>query len=448
MLQYGVIMLIEFSVGNYRSFKERVTLSMVAAKIKSQPERLDADNVFRVDDDLTLLKSAAIYGANASGKSNLIAALGFMRQFVLNSSRDSQVGERIGVEPFLLNTETVGQPSHFEIVFLLDGIIHRYGFEVTAERVVAEWLYHTPGRKEANLFERSDKIERKRTFKEGRDLEKRTRSNALYVSVVAQFNGELASAIVSWFARLGTLLGLTDVHQMMQAMHFFEDATYQPAIIEFIRRFDVGIDDIAMQRSPAKPPALPSDAPEELRRVFDILSGIEGAEHIAVQTLHPCFDASALLVETIALDLEQHESDGTRKLFAFAYPILRTLREGLVLVIDELDARLHPLITRQLIKLFNSQETNPHNAQLIFTTHDTNLLSGMLFRRDQIWFVEKSRRGESTLYSLVEYRQAAGKKIRNDASFEKDYIAGRYGAIPYIGSFDALPGIADGETVA
>src|SRR3972149_10941578 len=147
-------MLIEFSVGNYRSFKDTVTFSMVAAKITAQDKRLDEDNVFKVDDDLSLLRSSAIYGANASGKSNLAAALQFMRLFVLNSSKETQVAENIIVEPFLLSTDTTETPSFFEIVFILEGRKYRYGFTVNTQNVVSEWLYHVPLRREAKLFER------------------------------------------------------------------------------------------------------------------------------------------------------------------------------------------------------------------------------------------------------------------------------------------------------
>lgn len=168
-------------------------------------------------------------------------------------------------------------------------------------------------------------------------------------------------------------------------------------------------------------------------------------ERLRVKTHHNRYSGTGQLIDKVPFDLEEQESAGTKRLFALAYPIIRTLHEGLVLVIDEIDARIHPNLVIELIRLFNDPVTNPRHAQLIFTTHNTNLLNTKLFRRDQIWFVEKSRQGVSAVYSLVEYR-VDGKIIRNDASFEKDYIAGRYGAIPFIGDLVTLLGVEREQT--
>jgi hypothetical protein len=157
-----------------------------------------------------------------------------------------------------------------------------------------------------------------------------------------------------------------------------------------------------------------------------------GGKLTSIQTIHRKFDGEGNSVSTELFDLDDQESEGTQKVFALAGPLVDTLKNGKVLIIDEFDARIHPLISRAIVELFNSNESNSNNAQLIFMTHDTNLLSNRLFRRDQIWFTEKNRYGATDLYSLAEY------KIRNDASFESDYIKGRYGAIPYIGNLNHL----------
>lgn len=215
-------MLIEFTVGNYLSFKEKVTFSMEAIQTNIQESsstdssdldwktKLNDNNVFKVDDELSLLKSAAIYGANASGKSNLIKAIGFMRWFVLSSSTSTQIIDSIDIEEFKLNTETIGKPSFFEIVFLLNQKIYRYGFEVDKKQVIAEWLCHTPKNKEYKLFNRHDRVFsiNQRSFKEGKNLEDKTRINALFLSVVAQFNGELSQKILVWFSDLGVISGI------------------------------------------------------------------------------------------------------------------------------------------------------------------------------------------------------------------------------------------------
>jgi uncharacterized protein len=190
-------MLIEFSVANYRSFKEKVTFSMVAANIVAKNKNLDDSNSFEVDKDLKLLKSAAIYGANASGKSNLAKALGFMKWFMINSSKETQIGEEINVEHFRLSTETESEPSFFEIVFLLESQKYRYGFEVNQSRVVSEWLFYVPKLRETKLFEREDNhIKISKTYKAD-GIQEKTRNNALFLSVSAQFNVGIAEKILS-----------------------------------------------------------------------------------------------------------------------------------------------------------------------------------------------------------------------------------------------------------
>ncbi len=432
-------MLIQFSVGNYKSIGETVTLSMVAAKIRSKDGRLDEDNVFEVSEKLELLKSAAIYGANASGKSNLVAAIAFMRRFVLVSSKETQAEERIDVEGFRLSTVTEGKPSSFEMVFLLDGVKYRYGFEVSPQRVVSEWLFHTPAGREAVLFTReAENIVVSRAFKEGKGFENRTRNNALFLSVVAQFNGPIAQRVLTWFRNLGVISGLEDTIYRTYMEGQFESSQYREDIVLFVKRLDVGIDGLQAEKiDPAM--TIPRDAPEKMKELLEGLKDLllrtgGGTERTVVRTFHRKFDASGQHVSQEIFDLDSHESEGTKKLFALAGLIIDTLRTGKVVVIDEFDARLHPLISREIVALFNSKESNPHNAQLVFTTHDTNLLSNRIFRRDQVWFTEKDQQGATYLYSLAEY------KVRNDASYESDYIRGRYGAIPFIGDLRRLPG--------
>ena len=188
-------MLVQFTVGNYRSIKEPITLSMVAANLVSQDKSLDENNTFTVG-KLKLLKSAAIYGANASGKSNLIKALNFMIRFINDSTN---IRERIEVDPFLLNTETENASSFFEMIFIIEGQRYRYGFEIDSEKIHSEWLFHTPKSREANLFLRNDqKIVVSSNFKEGKGITDKTRKDALFLSVTAQFNGLIASQISNY----------------------------------------------------------------------------------------------------------------------------------------------------------------------------------------------------------------------------------------------------------
>ena len=433
-------MLIEFTVGNYRSFKDPVTFSMVAAKLRARDKTLDENNVFPLTDKISLLKSCAIYGANASGKSNLIHAFRFMRHFVLNSATGLRVDQPIDVDRFRLSTETKNEPSLFEMVFYMKGKQYRYGFTVDAKKVHSEWLYHVPKVQEANLFFREgDDFEQSSVFKEGKGLPAKTRSNTLFLSVVAQFNGVIALKILQWFRELEIKFSVEDTDREV-TIAGLRDETLRSDILSIVKQMDLGITDITIlpRLSTAEwgqiIAELESGFPE---RAMELTAkGFQEHRPIVV-TRHKVHDGENSDVSE-AFDIDAHESEGTKKLFALAGPILNVLRNGKVFIIDELDARLHPLLTEAIIRLFNSSETNPNNAQLVFTTHDTNLLTNKLFRRDQIWFTEKNKYGATDLYSLAEF------KVRNDASYERDYIAGKYGAIPFIGGLRRLVEGTDG----
>ncbi|MEG4441198.1 ATP-binding protein [Microcoleus sp. AT9_B5] len=404
---------------------------MVASSITEEEKELDENNVFPINDKLILLKSAAIYGANASGKSNLVAAINFMKWFVLNSSKETQVSDAIDIEAFRLSTETEKEPSFFEIVFILEGKTFRYGFEVNAREVVSEWLFQADDSEEKMLFERDFDNYILDDFPEGQGISDKTRSNALFLSVVAQFNGKISGKILLWFSKnLQLISGLQDTQYRKETLESFENDRHRHDIIEFIKKLDLGIADIEIINQPvfviANNTAVYGSSYGSLYPI--------SVTQTTVQTSHPKYDADGKQTSMERFDMEKHESEGTNKLFALAGILLDTLRTGKILLIDELDARLHPLITRELICLFNSNETNPHNAQLIFTTHDTNLLTSKTLRKDQIWFTEKDNKGATDLYSLVEY------KVGKNASFERDYMIGKYGAIPFIGNFKELIG--------
>ena len=395
-------MLIEFTVGNYRSFAEPAMLSMVATSAKSKNKELDAATTFQLPGQPKLLTSAAIYGANASGKSNFVRALRFMRQFVIRSTGNTSAVGAGDVEPFRLRTDTLGRPSHFEAAFILDGKRYRYGFDVDRERVTAEWLYYVPAARETRLFERrAQEFVLAESFREGENIQDKTRPNALFLSVVAEFNGPLSLRLVQWFRALGIQSGLNDAALRRVTERRLQQPADAQRIVDLVRRLDVGIQDI---------------------RIVD--------EYVLL--IHAKYDEAGNIVgdETFALD--QHESEGTKKLFALAGYLVDVLQRGSVLIVDELDARLHPIVTREIVRLFNSAGSNPNHAQIIFTTQDTNLLDNDLLRRDQIWFVEKDSKGASHLYSLAEF-----KGVRNDLALERHYIQGRFGAVPYLGDLAA-----------
>jgi uncharacterized protein len=425
-------MLVEFSVENYRSFRERATLSMIAAKLRSRDEQLDQDNVIEISNNLSLLRSVAIYGANASGKSNLIKAFAMMRDFVENSAR-GQTEDAIPVEPFLLNEETIKQPSTFEIVFLLDGIQYRYGFSATQEKIILEWLYYVPKSHEVKLFTREEQtIDLGTHFREGRRLEGKTRKNALFLSVVSQFNGEISANVMHHLHSNYFISENKDSYSTSETIDYLKDINYHNQIKNIIKTLDLDIEDIKYEE-----PSLAIYAGG--RQEND--NSLVPAPRLKLKTVGGLVSTHRFLnakgeVEEVTTPFKEMESQGTQKILALSGPLVNILTNGYTLFLDEMDARLHPLITQTLISLFHSTETNPKNAQIIFVTHDTNLLNRKLLRRDQIYFTEKDKTSGTKLYSLAEFKlesQNGKRTIRNDSSYDEDYKKGRYGAIPYLG---------------
>ncbi len=424
-------MLFEFSIGNFRSIAERKTLSMEPASISDFPE-----NVIQRDQHV-VLSTAVLYGANASGKSNLLRGLGVMKSIILESFNRQSVSE-IPYEPFLLSPQTVQEPTLYEVVFLQEGIKYRYGFEADNHLIHAEWLFAAEGKKaEKALFLRiKDEIEVKRHFPEGKDLEEKTRGNALFLSVVDQFNGRIAKSIMRWFIRFNVISGL--VHDNYQSITFqmLEDTQSYKLLNDFFRDADLGFDGIRIDKMVVNANEFPVDQQDE--KMKQLITEMDGKTVVSLRTEHKVLDENQRLIRKVEFDAKAQESSGTNKLIDLSGPIFYTLKIGGVLVIDELDAKLHPLLTLSIVKLFQNKEINTQGAQLIFAVHDTNILSICNLRRDQIYFVEKNQVGASDLYSLVAYKELGDKKVRKDRSFEKDYLNGRYGAIPYFGDFGKL----------
>ncbi len=401
-------MLIEFTVGNHLSFKDKKTLSLEASSIKEFEE-----NTFKAG-NYNLLKSAVIYGANSSGKSNLIKSFKTMQDIVEKSAKMSST-DKIDVKSFLLNTATENMPSHFEILILINGIRYRYGFEADENVIHSEWLFICKSKTEQLLFVRDrDKIEIAKEFKEGNGVAERTRDNALFLSACDQWNGEISKKIMNWFYQKAYIFsGLEHKAERSVTLGLATFPDSKHYIDNFIAQLDLGFNEFK-------------------------IDPYEKDDEISIDTNHNKYDIDGNLIGNDWFELISQESSGTNKIFDFAGSVVGGLLLGCLTVIDELDAKLHPLLTLAIVKLFNSPEHNPKNAQLIFATHDTNLLSYGEFRRDQIYFTEKNRFEETDLYSLVEYKDPNGVKPRNDRSFEKDYINGRYGAIPFIGDFSNL----------
>ncbi len=419
-------MLVDFRVANFRSIKNEICLSMESGSY----DKVYLENIIEMN-QTKLVKCAAIYGANASGKSNIIDAMSFMPWFVQNSSKEMQLNDRIPVVPFKLDSTSEKAPSLFQACFILDNSIFRYGFECNQREVVKEWLFRKIRNKEEALFLReNDGIEIFEDFSEGSRLEEKTRNNALFLSVVAQFNGKISSQVLKWFSNFGYLSGLRDIAYEKFTAELLQNESTRKILVEFIKRADIGIEDLNFKETA-------SEVIDKSKNSDTIPGVVRSKRTFIIDALHPKY-TDGKRDGSVTLDFQREESEGTKKFFRIIGPILDCLANGYVVAIDELDAKLHPLLTKAVVQLFNSKESNPRNSQLIFTTHDTNLLSQGKLRRDQIWFTEKTGESATDLYSLADFKLPDGDKVRKDANYEDNYIKGRYGAIPFIGNFNEL----------
>lgn len=421
-------MLIQFSVTNFRSIRERQTLSLVTGSGKELPQ-----NVFPLGrDNLDLLHSAGIYGGNATGKSNLLAAMKFVKHFVISSAKDMQKGEAIEVEPFRLSKATENAPCEFEFVFVHKGIRYQYGFSVMKERVVEEYLFVFEKSRGQAWFQRAwdDSAKMYRWAPFGKylkgklaEIKQATRDNALFVSTAVQLNNEALSPIVDWFQNVLAVAPMYALRHGFSAKQVEKDPVEKKKILHLLGTADLEIRDIYAESKPLAPEDLSEDIPEAVKNAFlESMKGEKGLQRRKVIFLHRHNDSG----EMIPFDLED-ESRGTQALFAAAGPVFDVLGKGRVLAIDEIDSSLHPNLVRFIVGLFHHPETNPNHAQLIFVTHDTTLLDSDLMRRDQIWFVEKDAQQSTVLYPLSDYHP------RQKESLQKGYLHGRYGGLPNVG---------------
>ena len=411
-------MLVEFSVENFRSIKQEACLSLVAGPAKERNETHVVAPSLRKkgSSPKPLLRSAAIYGANAAGKSNLLLALAVMRGIVLDSSRDAG---SIPVTPFLFDSTSRDKPTTFEVVFLASGVRYQYGFSATLKAVTEEWLYAWPSGRVQHWIQRSPG-----TWKFGDKLtgdkevwRRATRSDALYLSTAVSLNSEQLKPVFDWFRQT---LHVVVSGTWNNAFSFFRIREKGKAeIIEFLQTADLAIADLRVKEEEFRPDMLPADMPSEVKeQITRDLAGETVAElWMSHDTRHG---------KPVELNIHD-ESDGTQKIFALAGPWLDSLQKGHVVVIDELHDNLHPTLVKFLVERFHNPEVNTSGAQLIFSTHDTSILSQDVFRRDQIWFCERNKRQETKLFSLTDFTPRKGVE-----NLERSYLAGRYGALPYI----------------
>lgn len=431
-------MLVQFSVTNFLSFKDQTTLNLVASNVFK--EHADSQ-LIPVDEDTHLLKSAVLYGANASGKSNLVKAMAFMKSFIKSSFADALKDEQeIFVQPFKLNTATENAPSSFEVTFIIDEVLYRYGFTASRSAIQREYLYRTIER-ETRLFERDfQRIQiNKASFGEGKGLENKARQNVLFLSLVAQLNGSISNTVLKWFNSINAISGTQDqLYKQYTIQKLKTDAAFRKWTNQWMDFLE--IERVTTETAEVSLKPSPTDDEDLKQLLLTIAEKRKSQKQDLLTTWHRKYDEHNLLVDTIPFLLHREESEGTKKFLYLLGPLYDTIINNKILFIDEFDSKFHTLLTKRLIDFFGRQ--TPSTGQLIAILHDTNLLDSTLLRRDQIWFIEKDQYGASQLYSLADYKSA---RVKGATAFEKQYIAGRYGAIPY---FSDSPLFADSMLVA
>lgn len=427
-------MLIEFGVTNWRSIKDTQTLSLVMDK----GGELVESNSFEPAAKATarLLRSSAIYGPNAAGKSSFIHAMQTMKKIVVESASKGQRGDPVPVVPFLLDSETEKAPTEFEVLIVAEGVRYQYGFSATAERITEEWLLAYPVGRPQRWFGRAWNSETQTYgWEMGHALsgqkqlwQDSTRENALFLSTAVQLNCKQLQPVYDWFKKT---LHMGGISYPFTTRLCKKDSGQKEKILDFLRAADFDIQDVVIISEKMSLKHLPEDMPDDMKT--SLLAEMKDAHIDEVKTVHKSSQG-----HLVTFDFED-ESDGTQKFFAFAGTWLDTLNNGYVLFIDELHDNLHPKLVQFLVKLFHSSETNPNHAQLIFTTHETSILDQDIFRRDQIWFCEKDNGQATQLYPLTKFSPRKGRE-----NLEASYLAGRYGALPYTGSLKGAIGAKGG----
>lgn len=408
---------------NFLSIQDEQVLSMVAS----------SDNTFLTshtnnDKKLKLLKSSVLYGANASGKSNIIKALAIMKKIVI-SSANGQRGDKLPIIPFLLGNED-NKSTKFEIIFIQNDTKYQYGFILNSEKILEEWLLvFGESNRAQKWFERIyNEKEEKYNYSFGAKFlgskqlwENSTRDNALFLSVAIQLNNEQLKPVFDFFLKY---IRVTCTDSWNDGQEVTIDILRQDKqkIISYLKRADLDIEDIVVEETELnKTNLMQENIPQKIKQMMqtDLEKGAR-LKKTDIKTIHTNQQGKQILFDMLEL-----ESQGTQKFFKLIGPWVEALEQGYTIVVDELNTHLHPLMTKFLVNLFHNEDLNKSNAQLIFTTHDTSILNQDVFRRDQIWFCEKQNKA-TKLYPLSDF------KVRKDkTNLENDYLLGRFGALPY-----------------
>ena len=403
------LMILEFSVANFLSFKDKVTFSMIANSSNG------LDNNYITSNDRRILKTAAIYGANASGKSNLFKILTSVI-LMLRNSNNADINAKLPIIPFKFNKETISSPSEFEIKFMIDEVRYVYGFIADENKIYEEYLYYYPNGRETKIFDRTNVNEYSFPQKDEKmlgDIEKKNAHNKFFLATATNWNFEKTKAAYEFLtSEIGTCFRLEDLKNLAFNRYAKGDEELKKFALDFLKKTDFNIDDfkVAKVDIPQElligiPDIFKKDMPEK-PKVFQVLFKHKGTNNY--------------------LNFDE-ESLGTQMIFAFIPFVSDILNNQNVLIIDELDKSLHPFLVHYIVEMFHNPEINKSESQLIFNTHDTNLLDLNILRRDQIWFTEKNNdNGVSDLYVLSDF------SVRKSENIEKGYLLGKYGAVPFI----------------
>ncbi len=425
-------MLIEFKFGNYRSFRDEAVLSMEAMGLGRLKNSLISYA------SLKLIPSAAIYGKNGGGKSNIIRAFWLAVQFIKNAQRTQHENAQIPVKPFLLNDYSKDEPTFFEFTYVLDDVKYIYGFSATKEKIYSEYLYHAPKGQKATVFTRT---EQEFSFTEDKTKRKMISEavapNQLFFSVACTMNDTDCMRAMKWFREYVFFSrDYTDIPK--QLLEYSNDKNMLSAISEYAQAADLGIEkmEFEFKDKEVNEPATSKDIPEGLRSaLISFMQSLKENSNVSEIGLQKSEVKAISYHNGVKMDgnktlftLElSDESDGTRKLMSIAPAIESVLNKGGIVLADELEKELHPMLVNYIVAKFQSKNTNPNGAQLIFTTHNTELLNMDILRKDQLYFVDKNRKdGTSELYGISDFSTKTADNIR------KGYLAGKYGATPDI----------------
>ena len=426
-------MLLQFTVDNFRSFGKPQTLDLTASNGIKDNKGNGTSPLGIGSGTSRVVNALALYGANSSGKSNLLTAIHTMRFMVLDSVRLHE-GDALDYTPFLLTTRAL-RPTHCQAIYYEPESrgTYTYGFEYTEQSIEKEWLIAKwPGRSEKKLFSRIGREVEidDRSYPEGiKAKELSLNNNRLFLSLAGQAGGEISNSVINWFKeKLRVISGIEGSYAYSTRKRVFTNPEVKERVQAFLCKMDLGFNTIEAHKVDFETLGYPPGMPKEL------IAQLKKDPLIQVSSIHKVYNESGEITSTQSFDLDAQESAGTNKIFSLSAPLLDALSGGMTLLVDELDSQMHPLISWRLVEMFNSATENPRSAQLVFTTHDTNLLSSKLFRRDQIWFTEKDSVENTTLYSMLDAPEFKEKGLvpRNDTNYQKNYIQGKFGAIPFL----------------